>query len=228
MASAASFSFPSFSSWLITTSSFFPLQHHRRSSGASEAVFVTAALAVAIAQASFSRSAPPEPAVYRPQTGAWDIDHWSRPLHVGVVLGLLAGLQSLSHYHHQAIYYMYMVLPCLPLLWLVGLLPPLRAFTSWAVEQYTVIALGGTPASSDLRALWQAALGTVAFGITYVLLESGREDTLTRVTIFASTVGFVLSIDPSSLQHLLQLCKVGGSAANVYSSHFKFLMEAIN
>ena len=39
----------------------------------------------------------------------------------------------------------------LPLLWIVGVLPPLDALFAWAAEQGLVLVLGGSPMASDFR-----------------------------------------------------------------------------
>lgn len=46
---------------------------------------------------------------------------------------------------------LHIVFPFLPLLWIVGLLPPLDALFPWLAEQALVLVLGGSPLATDLR-----------------------------------------------------------------------------
>ena len=46
---------------------------------------------------------------------------------------------------------LYIVMAILPLLWVVGILPPLDALFPWLGEQVLVFALGGTYMASDSR-----------------------------------------------------------------------------
>lgn len=46
---------------------------------------------------------------------------------------------------------LYVIMVLLPVLWLVGLLPPLDALFSWLGEQVLVLAFGGTYMASDFR-----------------------------------------------------------------------------
>lgn len=41
----------------------------------------------------------------------------------------------------------------LPLLWTLGILPPLDALFSWLAEQVLVLVLGGSPMATDLRSV---------------------------------------------------------------------------
>ena len=41
----------------------------------------------------------------------------------------------------------------LPLLWTLGILPPLDTLFSWLAEQVLVLVLGGSPMATDLRSV---------------------------------------------------------------------------
>lgn len=43
----------------------------------------------------------------------------------------------------------------LPLLWALGILPPLDALLLWGMEQVLVFGLGGSPMSSNLRYIFK-------------------------------------------------------------------------
>lgn len=46
---------------------------------------------------------------------------------------------------------LHIVFPFLPLLWIVGILPPLDALFPWLAEQGLVLVLGGSPLATDMR-----------------------------------------------------------------------------
>jgi len=46
---------------------------------------------------------------------------------------------------------LHILFPFLPLLWILGILPPLDALFSWLAEQTLVLVLGGSPLATDLR-----------------------------------------------------------------------------
>lgn len=175
-------------------------------SSSDAVIFAFSLLSVALAQLSFSRQAPPEPSVYTPQTGLWSVDALARPLHVGILVAALAGLQARSGRSFIAEEAAAVLLASLPLLWFIGVLPPPRALVGWVLEQYNVVVLGGTFAASDAASLLQACLGTLAAGLAYVLLDSVS---LVRGIAFAGIVGCVLSMDAwGAAQRLLRRCWV--------------------
>jgi len=46
---------------------------------------------------------------------------------------------------------LHIVFPFLPLLWIMGVLPPLDALFPWLAEQTLVLVLGGSPLATDVR-----------------------------------------------------------------------------
>ena len=46
---------------------------------------------------------------------------------------------------------LHIVFACLPLLWVLGVLPPLEALLLWIGEQVHVFMLGGSPMASNIR-----------------------------------------------------------------------------
>lgn len=46
---------------------------------------------------------------------------------------------------------LHIVFPFLPLLWIMGILPPLDALFPWLAEQTLVLVLGGSPLATDVR-----------------------------------------------------------------------------
>lgn len=110
-------------------------------------------------------------------------------------------MQAQSHRSSIAERILAILLACLPLGWIIGLLPPPRALVGWALEQYGIIVLGSSFAASDAASLLQACLGTLAAGVTYALWD---ETSLVGVAAFAAIVGCLLSMDVwSAAQRLL-------------------------
>lgn len=54
---------------------------------------------------------------------------------------------------------LHIVFPFLPLLWIMGILPPLDALFPWLAEQTLVLVLGGSPLATDLRLVILVPLG---------------------------------------------------------------------
>lgn len=48
---------------------------------------------------------------------------------------------------------LHILFPFLPLLWTLGIFPPLDALFSWLAEQVLVLVLGGSPMATDLRSV---------------------------------------------------------------------------
>ena len=46
---------------------------------------------------------------------------------------------------------LHILFPFLPLLWIVGVLPPLDVVFSWLAEQVLVLVLGGSAMATDIR-----------------------------------------------------------------------------
>lgn len=136
--------------------------------------------------------------MYAPSSTQWSPDNISRAVHVGIFLAVLAVLQN-NDRHHPWAHALHVVFLLLPIAWTVGLVPQTSALVSWALEQYNIIALGGTPAASDTRLAISASTGTLVFGITYNLLEMESEHALLAGVMFAAACGSLLSFDWPSL-----------------------------
>ncbi len=54
----------------------------------------------------------------------------------------------------------------LPILWLLGVLPPLTALFLWIGEQGLVILFGGSPMASDIRYTWVASCEKVPHALS--------------------------------------------------------------
>ncbi|XP_068195253.1 pecanex-like protein 4 isoform X2 [Antennarius striatus] len=81
----------------------------------------------------------------------------------------------------------------LPLLWALGLLPPLDALLLWGMEQALVFGLGGSPMSSNLRLLLMFGVSASIAVCNYFIPSS------LGVVIFSVSMGFLLSLDLSQV-----------------------------
>nr|XP_020669346.1 pecanex-like protein 4 isoform X1 [Pogona vitticeps]XP_020669347.1 pecanex-like protein 4 isoform X1 [Pogona vitticeps]XP_020669349.1 pecanex-like protein 4 isoform X1 [Pogona vitticeps]XP_020669350.1 pecanex-like protein 4 isoform X1 [Pogona vitticeps]XP_020669351.1 pecanex-like protein 4 isoform X1 [Pogona vitticeps]XP_020669352.1 pecanex-like protein 4 isoform X1 [Pogona vitticeps] len=81
----------------------------------------------------------------------------------------------------------------LPLLWILGILPPLDALFLWAMEQVLELGLGGSPMSSNMRLLsmFLISLGT-AVASYFIPSTLG-------VVLFMTGFGFALSLNLSEI-----------------------------
>uniref|UniRef100_A0A8C9XHY1 Pecanex-like protein n=1 Tax=Sander lucioperca TaxID=283035 RepID=A0A8C9XHY1_SANLU len=84
----------------------------------------------------------------------------------------------------------------LPLLWALGILPPLDALLLWGMEQALVFGLGGSPMSSNLRLLLMFGISAGVAVCNYFIPST------LGVVLFSISTGFLLSLD---------LSQVGGS-----------------
>ncbi|XP_043999123.1 pecanex-like protein 4 isoform X2 [Gambusia affinis] len=88
---------------------------------------------------------------------------------------------------------LHVVFVFLPLLWALGVLPPLDALLLWGMEQVLVFGLGGSPMSNNIRLLFMCA---VSFGVAlcnYFIPSS------LGVVLFSTSAGFLLSLDLSQV-----------------------------
>ncbi|CAL4089891.1 unnamed protein product, partial [Meganyctiphanes norvegica] len=133
--------------------------------------------------------APPEPATFHPLP--WDLATLSRAVHMLVAVAV----HALSCYFSEisALFMLNVVVHVLfvvcPVLWVLGILPPIDAFFLWILEQWLVIILGGSQMSSNGRLIIQTVFGTLT------LLMTAAIPYTTPILIFAALRGQVLSID---------------------------------
>ena len=83
---------------------------------------------------------------------------WSGPVHLQGMTVLLVFHRNLDEFKgtNQALH---IVFACLPLLWVLGVLPPLEALLLWMGEQVHVYMLGGSPMASNIRYLLYDLVG---------------------------------------------------------------------
>ncbi|CAL9686501.1 unnamed protein product [Knipowitschia caucasica] len=83
----------------------------------------------------------------------------------------------------------------LPLMWALGMLPPLDALLLWAMEQILVFGLGGSPMSSNLRLLLMFGVSSGVAVCNYFIPST------MALLLFSVSMGFLLSLDLSQTRH---------------------------
>ncbi len=108
----------------------------------------------------------------------------------------------------------YIAIPMLPILWVVGILPPLEPLLLWLMEQVQVFLFGGSAAASTKRAIVQLAISVIPFAIVTIVVT---EDVKT-VVIFAGLAGYVMSLDWYGLFDLVKNRGQSPTAASISRS----------
>jgi hypothetical protein len=106
-------------------------------------------ITICIVHHSLAFSAPPEPAQFTPQD-IFEFAVLTRPFYAALFLSF----DFAARYHDElrdTNRWLYVIFCCLPLLWTLGILPPLDSLLPWAAEKFLVYGLGGSPMASDLR-----------------------------------------------------------------------------
>ena len=78
---------------------------------------------------------------------------------------------------------LHIVFPFLPLLWILGILPPLDALFPWLAEQALVLVLGGSPLATDLRLVNMYNFSDISCCLVGILLFSQVMLKLVRFTV---------------------------------------------
>ncbi|XP_005801191.2 pecanex-like protein 4 isoform X2 [Xiphophorus maculatus] len=164
------------------------------STGASLVVFVLSWVTLCIAEYSLIVNTAAETATFQAQD-TYEITPLTRPLYVFIFIAVdLADRFSHAVPELQlASQTLHVVFVFLPVLWALGVLPPLDALLLWGMEQVLVFGLGGSPMSSNIRLLFMCA---VSFGVAvcnYFIPSS------LGVVLFSTSAGFLLSLDLSQV-----------------------------
>ncbi|XP_068615222.1 pecanex-like protein 4 [Brachionichthys hirsutus] len=167
-------------------------------------IFVLSWVTLCIAEYSLIVNTATETATFQAQD-TYEITPLTRPLYIFIFItvdlaerfsGPAPELQLASQILHVLFLF-------LPLLWALGLLPPLDALLLWGMEQALVFGLGGSPMSSNLRLLLMFGVSAGVAVCNYFIPSS------LGVVIFSISMGFLLSLD---LSQVGTLCK-GAQAA---------------
>ncbi|XP_068230069.1 pecanex-like protein 4 [Palaemon carinicauda] len=157
--------------------------------GASLAFTVLGVFTASVGLWPLIGGAPPEPASFHPLP--WDLAGLSRPLHmiICIVVHTVASyLPSVTWLFVLDVFF-HLVFASCSILWLLGILPPIDAFIFWILEQWLVIALGGSPMSSNIRLIPHAFFGTL------FLCMSAAFPSFEGLMVFASCIQYLVSID---------------------------------
>uniref|UniRef100_A0A671WEA3 Pecanex-like protein n=1 Tax=Sparus aurata TaxID=8175 RepID=A0A671WEA3_SPAAU len=170
--------------------------------GISLVVYVLSWVTLCIAEYSLIVNTATETATFQAQD-TYEITPLTRPLYIFIFIavdladrftGPVPELQLASQVLHVLFLF-------LPLLWALGILPPLDALLLWGMEQALVFGLGGSPMSSNLRLLLMFAVSAGVAVCNYFIPST------LGVVLFSISTGFLLSLD---LSQVGALCR-GGS-----------------
>ncbi|TNN84213.1 Pecanex-like protein 4 [Liparis tanakae] len=162
--------------------------------GISLVVFVLSWVTLCIAEYSLIVNTATETATFQAQD-TYEITPLSRPLYIFIFIavdladrfsGPVPELQLASQVLHVLFLF-------LPLLWALGILPPLDALLLWGMEQALVFGLGGSHMSSNLRLLLMFAVSAGVAVCNYFIPST------LGVVLFSISTGFLLSLDLSQV-----------------------------
>ncbi|KAM9842587.1 pecanex-like protein 4 [Aulostomus maculatus] len=167
--------------------------------GASLVVFILSWVTLCIAEYSLIVNTATETATFQAQD-TYEITPLTRPLYIFIFVavdltdrfsGPVPELQLASQVLHVLFLF-------LPLLWALGILPPLDALLLWGMEQVLVFGLGGSPMSSNLRLLLMFGVSASVAVCNYFIPST------LGVVLFSIATGFLLSLD---LSQVATLCR---------------------
>ncbi|XP_061824841.2 pecanex-like protein 4 isoform X1 [Nerophis lumbriciformis] len=170
--------------------------------GVSLVVFVLSWVTLCIAEYSLVVNTATETATFQAQD-TYEITPLTRPLYIFIFIvvdladrfsGTVPELQLASQILHVLFLF-------LPLLWALGILPPLDALFLWGMEQVLVFGLGGSPMSSNFRLLLMFAVSAGVSVCNYFIPST------LGVVLFSTATGFLLSLDLSQVGTLCHACR---------------------
>ncbi|XP_061700875.1 pecanex-like protein 4 [Syngnathoides biaculeatus] len=187
--------------------------------GASLVIFVLSWVTVCIAEYSLVVNTATETATFQAQD-TYEITPLTRPLYIFIFIvvdltdrfsGPVPELQLASQVLHVLFLF-------LPLLWALGILPPLDALFLWGMEQVLVFGLGGSPMSSNFRLLLMFGVSAGVAVCNYFIPST------LGVVLFSTATGFLLSLDLSQIGTLCHSpmtdLRSGGSSPSLLSNTF--------
>ncbi|KAL5007939.1 hypothetical protein ScPMuIL_013520 [Solemya velum] len=155
-------------------------------------VFMFGWFAILVAQYSLTVSSPPEPATYR-ALDMYEITPLTRPVYIFICLVFDLLNRFVSDDFLVANQVLHIVLVCLPVLWTLGVLPPVDALLLLLCEQVHVFLLGGSPVASDLALIILLFLSLVVFVAVYFTPVS------LHAVLVAAALGYLLSLNVTGL-----------------------------
>ncbi|XP_041668905.1 pecanex-like protein 4 [Cheilinus undulatus] len=157
-------------------------------------VFVLSWVTLCIAEYSLIVNTATETATFQAQD-TYEITPLTRPLYIFIFIAVdladrfsdpVPELQLASQVLHVLFLF-------LPLLWALGILPPLDALLLWGMEQALVFGLGGSPMSSNFRLLLMFGVSSGVAVCNYFIPST------LGVVLFSISTGFLLSLDLSQV-----------------------------
>ncbi|XP_043930401.1 pecanex-like protein 4 [Protopterus annectens] len=170
--------------------------------GGTVIVFVFGWITVCIGEYSLIIKTPTESATFQAQD-KYEMIALTRPLYIFAFIAVdltdrfAANIPDLT----QTNQVLHVIFLFLPLLWAIGILPPLDAFLLWGMEQFLQFCLGGSPLSTYRRLfiLFFTSLG--ASVATYFI------PSVIGAVLFMTGMGFILSLDFSQVTSFLKSWK---------------------
>ncbi|KAK2891789.1 pecanex-like protein 4 [Channa argus] len=162
--------------------------------GVSVVVFVLSWVTLCIAEYSLIINTATETATFQAQD-TYEITPLTRPFYIliFITVDLAERFSGPVPELHLACQVLHILFLFLPLLWALGILPPLDALLLWGMEQGLVFGLGGSPMSSNIRLLLMFAVSAgVAVCNFFIPSTLG-------VVLFSISMGFLLSLDLSQV-----------------------------
>ncbi|XP_049452163.1 pecanex-like protein 4 [Epinephelus fuscoguttatus] len=162
--------------------------------GVSLVVFVLSWVTLCIAEYSLIVNTATETATFQAQD-TYEITPLTRPLYIFIFIAVdladrFAGPVPELQLASQVLHVLFLFLP---LLWALGILPPLDALLLWGMEQALVFGLGGSPMSSNLRLLLMFGVSAGVAVCNYFIPST------LGVVLFSISMGFLLSLDLSQV-----------------------------
>ncbi|XP_072424488.1 pecanex-like protein 4 [Chiloscyllium punctatum] len=182
--------------------------------GATFVLFVFGWVTVCIGEYSLIINTAVETATFQPQD-TYEINALTRPLYIFLFIAMdLAYRFTVNPTLLQINQIFHIIFVFLPVIWAVGILPPVDALFLWVLEQVLEFGLGGSPMATNLRLL---AMFIVSVGV--VIATFFIPSTL-GVVLFTTGMGFILSLDLSQADTLFRFCCRTTHASLEYPKYF--------
>ncbi|XP_063959020.1 pecanex-like protein 4 [Lytechinus pictus] len=175
--------------WYLLPSVLNPLFNNV---GATVVLFIFGWLTICIAQYPLSTGSPPEPASFR-AIDTLELLPLLRPCYVLICLFVHLAWSFDTSALLLSNQILHVVFIFLPVLWCLGILPPIDALVLWLMEQTLVHFLGGSPMAGDLRCCLMFVISVIISVIANFI------PTPLAIIVFSACLGYILSLDLSIL-----------------------------
>ncbi|XP_026525962.1 pecanex-like protein 4 [Notechis scutatus] len=194
--------------------------------GTTVVIFIFGWLTVCIGEYSLIVNTASETASYQ-ALDTYEIVPLMRPFYIFVFIAVdlahrfVADVATLKLVNQV----MHITFLSLPLLWTLGILPPLDALFLWGMEQVLELGLGGSPMSSNVRllAMFIISLGT-AIASYFIPNTLG-------VVLFMTGCGFILSLNLNEIgltfKNFMISCLASSKFKNASSCRTQFIWKEL-